>query len=376
MLSVDLTIYESSLEGGDLIESPTFEECYTRDKTGIMLSDMFSAAISKDLRALYVMGEDPAITDADANHVRKGLKALDFLVVQDIFMSDTAKMADVVLPGASFAEKTGTFTNAERRIQMVNQAIKPIANAKTDGAIICELANRMGYPFPYDSSEQVMQEVASLTPLIAGVTHERLGTQGLQWPVLSADHPGSKVLHQETFTRGKGHFIAIAHQEANELPDEEYPFLLNTGRKLSHYNIFTQSSEALVSYSPEELAEINPLDAKRLNFEEGERVKVTSRRGELETKIVITERVPAGMIFMTFHYYDTPTNLLTNGAYDKVTKTYEFQSVVINKKLYQGKRFSSYLISHGLLHPEVITKKLPITLWMTPTRYAVLQTQL
>ena len=149
---------------------------------------MFAAAIRKDLRALYVMGEDPAITDADANHVRKGLKALDFLVVQDIFMSDTAKMADVVLPGASFAEKTGTFTNAERRIQMVNQAIKPIANAKTDGQILCELANRMGYPFPVSNlRNKSCKKWPSLTPMFAGVTHARLGTQGLQWPVPSAE---------------------------------------------------------------------------------------------------------------------------------------------------------------------------------------------
>lgn len=295
-------------------------------KNGIMLPDMFKASIGKDLRAMYIMGEDPVITDADANHVRKGLESLDFLVVQDIFMSETAKLADVVLPGASFAEKSGTFTNAERRVQMVNQAIKPVGNAKTDGEIISELANRMGYPFTYHSSEQIMQEVAKLTPLYAGVSHARLGTQGLQWPVPSTEHPGSKVLHQVAFSRGKGLFMAIAHQDANELPDEEYPFLLNTGRKLSHYNVFTQNSEALESYSPEELAEINPMDAKRLSLEEGERIKVTSRRGELETKIRITDRVPTGMVFMTFHYAETPTNVLTNGASDKVSKTYEYKA--------------------------------------------------
>jgi formate dehydrogenase alpha subunit len=299
-----------------------------------MLPDMFPAAISKDLRAMYIMGEDPVITDADANHVRKGLQALDFLVVQDIFLSETAKLADVVLPGASFAEKTGTFTNAERRIQMVNQAIKPIANAKTDGEIISLLAGRMGYPFSYQSAAEIMEEVASLTPLFAGVSHERLGTQGLQWPVPHVDHLGSKVLHQESFTRGKGLFMAIEFEEANELPDEEYPFVLSTGRKLSHYNVFTQHSKALEIHSPEELAEINPLDAQQLSLEDGERVKVASRRGELETKIKITDRVPQGMIFMTFHYFDTPTNVLTNGAADKVSKTYEYKacSVQISKK--------------------------------------------
>ncbi|KJS49500.1 MAG: formate dehydrogenase [Peptococcaceae bacterium BRH_c23] len=292
---------------------------------GFMIPDMFDAAVSKNLRALYVLGEDPVITDADANHVRKGLKALDFLVVQEIFLSETAKLADVVLPGASYAEKTGTFSNTERRVQMVNQAIKPIGNAKTDGEIICALATRMGYPFEYQSSEEVMQEIAKLTPQFAGITHERLGTQGLQWPVPHAEHPGTKFLHEGKFNRGKGLFVAIDNQLPAELPDEEYPFLLNTGRKLSHYNVFTQHSPSLETYSPEELAEINPSDAKRLKLEEGEVVQISSRRGELKTKIIITERVPVGMVFMTLHYFDSPTNVLTNGAYDKVTKTYEYK---------------------------------------------------
>jgi len=292
---------------------------------GFMIPDMFEAAHSKNLRALYVLGEDPVITDADANHVRKGLEALDFLVVQDIFMSETAKLADVVLPGASFAEKTGTFSNTERRVQMVNQAIKPIGNAKADWQIICELATAMGYPFEYQSPEEIMQEVARLTPSYAGITHARLGTQGLQWPVPNVDHPGTKFLHSGTFNRGKGLFATIDNQIPDELPDETYPFLLSTGRKLSHYNIFTQHSEALETYAPEELAEVNPLDAKRLGFEDGERIKVTSRRGEVETKIRFTKRVPLGLIYMTFHYSETPTNVLTNGAFDKVTKTYEYK---------------------------------------------------
>jgi len=292
---------------------------------GFMIPDMFDAAVSKNLRALYVMGEDPVITDADANHVRKGLQSLDFLVVQEIFLSETAKLADVVLPGASYAEKTGTFSNTERRVQMVNQAIKPIGNAKTDGEIICELATRMGYPFDYKSSEEVMQEIAKLTPIFAGITHERLGTQGLQWPVPHAEHPGTKFLHEGKFSRGKGQFVAIENQLPAELPDEEYPLLLSTGRKLSHYNVFTQHSPSLEIHSPEELAEVNPSDAEKLGVEDGEVVKVASRRGELNTKIKVTERVPVGMVFMTLHYFDSPTNVLTNGAYDKVTKTYEYK---------------------------------------------------
>jgi len=294
-------------------------------KHGFMIPDMFEAAQSKDLRAMYVMGEDPVLTDADANHVRKGLEALDFLVVQDIFMSETAKLADVVLPGASFAEKDGTFTNTERRVQLVNQAIKPLGNSKADWEIICELATRMGFPFSYESPAAIMLELASVTPQYGGVNFERLGSQGLQWPVLDCDHPGTKFLHEGTCARGRGRFMPIENQAPNELPDEEYPFLLSTGRKLTHYNVMTRNSAALETYSPEELAEVNPTDAKRLGFKEGERIKVKSRRGELETKIVITERVPVGMIFMTLHYLESPTNVLTNGAYDKVAKTYEYK---------------------------------------------------
>ena len=305
-----------------------FEEAWgvsLDSKLGFLIPDMFEAAHSKKLRALYVMGEDPVLTDADANHVRKGLEALDFLVVQDIFMSETAKLADVVFPGASFAEKDGTFTNTERRVQMVNEAIKPIGNAKADWQIISELATRMGYPFPYESPEEIMLEIASLTPQYGGVNFGRLGTQGLQWPVPHCDHPGTMFLHEGTCSRGLGRFMPIENQSPNELPDKEYPFLLSTGRKLAHYNVMTRNSAALEAYSPEELAEINPNDAKRLGFEDGERIHVKSRRGELDTKIVITDRVPVGMVFMTLHYLESPTNVLTNGAYDKVTKTYEYK---------------------------------------------------
>ena len=292
---------------------------------GFMIPDMFEAAHSKNLRALYVFGEDPVLTDADANHVRKGLASLDFLVVQDIFMSETAKLADVVFPGASFAEKDGTFTNTERRVQKVNQAIKPIGKAKADWDIISQLATRMGYSFPYQSPAEIMLEVASMAPQYTGVTHKRLGNHGLQWPIPHCDHPGTKFLHEGTCTRGKGLFVSIENQLPAESPDEEYPFLLSTGRKLSHYNVMTRNSAALESYSPEELAEINPKDAKRLGLGEGERIHVRSRRGELNTKIKITGRVPVGMLFMTLHYLESPTNVLTNGAFDKVTKTYEYK---------------------------------------------------
>ena len=305
-----------------------FEEAWNvplNQKQGYMIPDMFDAAVSKQLRALYVFGEDPVLSDADANHVRHGLEALDFLVVQDIFMSETAKLADVILPGASFAEKTGTFTNTERRVQMVNKAIEPLGNAKADWQIICELANRLGYAFNYQSPADVMKEIASLTPQYAGISHERLGTQGLQWPVPSAEHPGTKFLHEGKFSRGKGLFAITEYQLPDELPDEEYPFLLSTGRKLQHYGVATRNSQSLELHAPDELAEINPQDAERLGVDSGEKVKVASRRGELTTKVKVTDRVPPGMVFMTLHYKESPTNVLTNAAYDKVTKTYEYK---------------------------------------------------
>ena len=314
------------------VSSPTvrakFEEAWgvaLNPKPGFMIPDMFQAAIEKSLRAMYIVGEDPVLTDADANHVRKGLSSLDFLVVQDIFMSETAKLADVVLPGASFAEKSGTFTNTERRVQMVNKAIEPIGNSKADWEIICAIAARLGYPFPYKSPEEVMEEIAALTPQYAGISHKRLGKKGLQWPVPHAEHPGTKFLHEGQFSRGKGLFMPIDYQLPDELPDEEYPLLLSTGRKLEHYNVTTRNSESLEAYSPQEYAELNPEDAEKLGIQDGEKVKVASRRGELETKVRVTDRVPPGMLFMTLHYKESPTNVLTNAAYDKVSKTYEYK---------------------------------------------------
>jgi len=292
---------------------------------GYMIPDMFQASLEGKLKAMYIMGEDPVLTDANANHVRRGLEALDFLVVQDLFLTETAKLADVVLPGASFAEKTGTFTNTERRVQMVNKAIDPLGKAKADWRIICDLAGRMGYHFIYKSTAEIMQEIASLTPQYAGITHERLGSRGMQWPVLGEDHYGTQYLHKDTFTRGKGLFMPVEARLPDELPDKEYPFLLSTGRKLGHYNITTRHSQALENHASQEFAELNPADAKRLKIQDGEIVKVSSRRGELETRVKLTNRVPPGMIFMTFHYKESPVNVLTNGTCDKVAGTYEYK---------------------------------------------------
>lgn len=297
------------------------------NKVGLMIPDMFDKAISGELKALYVMGEDPVLTDGDANHVRKGLKHLDFLVVQNLFLTETAKLADVVLPGASFAEKDGTFTNTERRIQRVRQAINPVGNSRPDWSILMDLSNRMGYSMSYNHPSEIMDEMASLSPIYAGVSFDRLDDHGLQWPVPDKNHPGTQHLHDKgKFTCGIARFIPIDHQLPGEEPDAEYPFLLSTGRILYHYNITTPGySKTLTDFRSEEQAMLHPDDAKRLGIENQEVIRVSSRRGSVKTKAWVTDRVPPGVIWMSFHYLATPTNELTSGNLDKTTKTYEYK---------------------------------------------------
>ncbi|BBB89775.1 formate dehydrogenase H [Methylomusa anaerophila] len=297
------------------------------DKAGLMIPDMFDAAISGDLKALYVMGEDPVKTDSDAHHVRKGLKHLDFLVVQNLFLTETAKLADVVLPGASFAEKDGTFTNTERRVQRVRKAIDPIGNSRADWRIIRDLSNKMGYPMSYNHPSEIMDEMASLSPIYGGVSYDRIDEKGLQWPVPHKDHPGTPYLHDKgKFSCGKGAFQAIEHQSPGESPDAEYPLLLTTGRILYHYNVTTPGySKNLTEFRSEELAMINPEDAERLNIKDRNMIAVSSRRGKVQAKAWVTDRVPAGVVWMSFHFASTPTNEITSGSIDRITKTYEYK---------------------------------------------------
>ena len=293
--------------------------------TGLRIPEMFDFAAEGTLKAMFIMGEDPALTDADANHVRKALNNLDFLVVQNIFMTETAKYADVFLPAALYAEKEGTFTNTERRVQRVRKAIEPPGQARPDWEIIQDLGKRMGIPWHYDSPEDVFEEIRTVTPQYAGMTYERMGTQGLQWPCPTEDHPGTKYLHKGQFTRGKGLLQGIRFQQPDELTDDEYPLLLTTGRMLYHYCTMTRLSQNLEWLRPYELAEVNPADAERLGLVEDELVRVSSRRGSITTRVTVTERVPPGTMFMTFHYKESPVNELTNAAGDPVTMTAEFK---------------------------------------------------
>ncbi len=316
------------------------------DTVGLTVTEMIPAAGEGRVRALYIMGEDPVLTDPDSNHVRHCLEQCDFVLLQEIFPSETAAYADVLLPGVSFAEKTGTVTNTERRIQMVRQAIAPRGEARADWAITAELARRILAAGPrrpeggthagweYAGTEVILAEIAALTPSYAGVSQARLerGDQ-LQWPVKApaepggAEHPGTPILHVGQFARGKGKFAPLEHIPPAELPDDDFPMLLSTGRVLYHWHggEMTRRSPALMAVYGQSLVEVNPADAERLGLNGNRRVRVTSRRGTLEAEAWITERVPPGMIYANFHFPEVPANALTIAALDPVAKIPEYK---------------------------------------------------
>jgi formate dehydrogenase alpha subunit len=305
-------------------------------RVGLTVTEMTGAAHHGDLKALFVLAENPMVSDPDLNHVRAALERCEFLVVQDIFPTETAQLADVVLPGTTFVEKDGTFTGTDRRIQQIRQAIEPLGDSRTDWAIICDIAKKMngmgnGAPYggwEYDSPAAVMDEIAALTPIYGGSSYERLEQEGfLQWPVPTADHPGTPFLHKGRFSRGLGHFSPVEFKEPAELPDDEYPLTLTTGRIMFHYHTgsMTRRSPKLDQEVPEGYVEISPEDADRLGLSKSERVRVVSRRGEIETNAWITRRVPPGTVFIPFHFSEAAANVLTNPALDPVAKIPEYK---------------------------------------------------
>jgi len=312
-------------------------------KPGLTVVEMLHGAEHGQVRALYCMGENPVLTDPDSNHVRRCLTSLDLLVVQDIFLSETAALADVVLPVASFVEKDGTFTNTERRVQLVRRAIPTPGQALADWEVIMALAQRLlalrpsgdsdGRPegshagWDYLSPADIMDEIAALTPSYGGIHHWRLQKAGLQWPCPNDNHAGTPILHVGKFTRGLGRFSGVEHVPPAELPDAEYPLTLTTGRELWHYHTgsMTRRSKGLNAQSPEGFVEINPEDAQPGAIHDGDWVQVVSRRGEVKTKARITEDVPPGVVFMTFHFAEAPANALTISVLDPIAKIPEFK---------------------------------------------------
>ena len=311
------------------------------DQVGLTVTEMLKAAETGRVRCFYIIGEDPMVSDPDLNHVRRALQRTEFIVVQDLFFTETGRFAQVILPAASFAEKEGTFTNTERRVQRVRKAIEPPGEAKPDSWIIAELAKRMialGAVTPredapyagwdYATAAEVMDEINRLTPIYAGITYRRLEAgEQLQWPVPSEDHPGTPILHVGRFSRGLGRFAAVEHVPPDELPDEEYPLVLTTGRVLYHWHggEMTLRARGLVAVYPEALIEISPQDARRAQIEDGSLMKVVSRRGEIVAKAQVTDRVAPGLVFATFHFPDSAANFLTNPALDPVAKIPEYK---------------------------------------------------
>jgi formate dehydrogenase alpha subunit len=304
-------------------------------RPGLTLMEMMNAIGEGRIKALFIMGENPLLTDPDGAKVRRELSHLDLLVVQDIFLTETAELAQIVLPGASFAEKDGTFTNTERRVQRVRSAVNPPGEARPDWRILCDLASRLGFPMAYKSPEEIMAEIASVTPSYGGITYGRIARLGLQWPCPTAEHPGTPYLHKGQFTRGKGKFHATPYMPAPELPDEEYPFCLTTGRMLYHYHaVMSRKSKPLSEIAPAPIIEVSRADAKKIGFNgEGAWVVVESRRGRIEAQARAVDYLQDGVVFMTFHYKEAAINLLTLDALDPVSKIpgYKVCAVKIRK---------------------------------------------
>jgi predicted molibdopterin-dependent oxidoreductase YjgC len=335
----DLGPLPATLPGYQSVSDATVREKFEKawkvpidPKPGLKSVEMLDRACHGKFKGIFILGEDPAQTDPNVHEVRHALKSLDFLVVQDIFHTETTKYADVILPGASFAEKDGTFTNGERRVQRVRKAIEPLAGM-AEWEVLCLLANKMGYPMTYDHPSEIMDEIASLTPQYGGISYERLETESLQWPCPTKSHPGTKTMYTDLFARpgGRAQFMALDHKGSGEVADKEYPFTLITGRIREHYNngSMTRRVGGIMKVVPEELLEICPADAKKLKIEDGDYVRVSSRRGKIRARATVTNRSQKGNVFMTFHFDNVLTNILTSEHKDPIAGTPEYKACAV-----------------------------------------------
>jgi len=298
-------------------------------KEGLTAPEMFEAAAEGRIKAMYIVGENPLLTEADSNLVKRALQKLEFLVVQDLFLTETAQYAHVVLPAASFAEKEGSFTNTERRVQRIRQAIPPVGEAKPDGEIVCLLARAMGYPMWYSSPMEVMAEIASLTPIYGGISYAYLDKEGLFWPCPAPGHPGTRILHQKRFVRGKGLFHPIKFIQPDEQPDAEYPLLLITGRYLTHYHSGSMTRRTPLGFYQQTWVELSGEDAARLDISFRDRVTLTSRWGTVKMIATVNENLPRGVVFATFHSAENPVNILVGPLRDPRAKIPAFKGVAV-----------------------------------------------
>ena len=295
---------------------------------GLPLTRAMDAASNGTLFGMFIMGENPLISDPDQHHARHALENLELLVVQDIFLTETAALAHVVLPAACYAEKEGTFTNTERRVQRLRKAVEPPGEAKTDAEIICALAQKAGYGgMNYGNQSEVMAEIASLTPHYGGISYDRLAPHGIPWPCPTPDHPGTPILHQDRFTCGRGHFSPVSHRLPRERTDADYPLVLTTGRTYFHWHTgtMTRRTHLLDREEPTSFLELHPDDAVRLSIRHRDRLLVTSRRGSIQTEARVTTMVIPGVVFMPFHFAEGAANCLTNNALDPESSIPEFK---------------------------------------------------
>lgn len=311
---------------------------------GLTTMEMVDAAEQGSIKGYYVMGENPMMSEPDLLHARHVMENLDFLLYQDIFMNETGEYADVILPAVSFAEKDGTFTNSDRRVQLVRPAVQPPGESRPDWEIIQDLALRVesklgreksvGFSFTHPS--QIWDEMAELTPPFQGITHDRVQEEsGVHWPCPTPDHPGTPFLFTETFPRGKGKLTPLAYRPSVELPDKDYPLILSTGRVLYHWHGGTMTRRSkLDDIYPEALVEIHPDDANDIGVNSGDWVKMRSRRGEIEVKVLVTQRSSKGMVFLPFHFAEAAANILTLDARDPQAKIpdYKVCAVAVEKR--------------------------------------------
>jgi formate dehydrogenase major subunit/formate dehydrogenase alpha subunit len=296
---------------------------------GHNLNVMMKEVIEGNVRGLYVMGEDIVISEPNVSRLEEALNKIDFLVCQEIFLNETTRFADVVFPGACFAEKDGVFTNSDRRVQRVRKAVDPPGEARADWEILCDVARGVGYPMPhYEGPAAVYDEMASLSDKFAGISHARIEAEGgLQWPCPAPDHPGTPTLHVDGPIRGRGIFQAVEYRESAERPDDDYPLVLSTGRTLYQYNAATQTRRdpGTVAKNGHAFVEVHRYDARRLGFSHGDQVRVSSRRGTIEAEVWVSKRVRPGCVWMPMHFGEARANLITNDAGDPVTQTAEYK---------------------------------------------------
>ncbi|HQO79369.1 MAG TPA: molybdopterin-dependent oxidoreductase, partial [Thermodesulfobacteriota bacterium] len=297
------------------------------DKPGLTIVEMLNAAIAGKLKALYVMGENPVMSDPNQHHVIEALESLDFLVVQDIFLTETARYADVVFPACAFIEKEGTATNTERRVQPMHRVLSPWGDSRDDWWITSEIARRMGAAWQYERPQDIFEEIRKVTPSYADITYGRIENELIQWPCPALEHPGTQYLHKDKFSRGQGLLTPIEYTPPAENVDKEYPLVLTTGRMLEHFHTgtMTRNSKILDELAPEAYVEINPNEAQNYNVGDGEIVSISSRRGSIRIRAKVSSRPKPNVVFIPFHFCEAAANVLTIDALDPVCKIPEYK---------------------------------------------------